>query len=197
MAQWVKNQFAMQETQEMRVWSLGGEDPLEKEMTTHSSILAWKIPWMEEPGRLQLIELLRGGHDWTTLLTQSLRCFSGIALLFLWSNGCCNLISGSSQLVQFSSVTQSCPPLCDHMDCITPGLPVHHQLLELAQTHVHRVGDPIQPPHPLSLTSRPAFNLPQYQGLFHWVSSSHQVPKVLELHLQHQYFQWIFRTDVF
>ena len=65
-AQWAKNQFAMQETQEMRVWSLGGEDPLEKEMATHSSILAWKIPWMEEPGRLQLIELLRVGHEWVT-----------------------------------------------------------------------------------------------------------------------------------
>ena len=67
MAQWVKNQFAMQETQEMRVWSLGGEDPLEKEMTTHSSILALKIPWTEESGRLQSMGLQRLGHDWSDL----------------------------------------------------------------------------------------------------------------------------------
>ena len=66
------------------------------------------------------------------------------------------------------------------MDCSTPGLPVHHQLSELAQTHVHRVGDAIQPSHPLSSPSSPAFNLSQHQGLFQWVSSSHQVTKVLE-----------------
>ena len=66
--------------------------------------------------------------------------------------------------VQFSSVTQSCPTLCDPMDCSTPGLPVHHQLPELAQTHVHRVGDAIQPSYPLSSPSLPAFNLSQHQG---------------------------------
>ena len=68
--------------------------------------------------------------------------------------------------VQFSSVAQSCPTLCDPMDCSTPGLPVHHQVLELAQTHIHRVGDAIQPSHPLSSPSPPAFNLSQHQGLF-------------------------------
>ena len=67
---------------------------------------------------------------------------------------------------QFRSVTQSCPTLCDPMDCSTPGLPVHHQLLELAQTPVHLVGDAIQPSHPLSSPSPPAFNLSQHQGLF-------------------------------
>ena len=81
-------------------------------------------------------------------------------------------------LVQFSSVVQSCPTLCDSMDSSTPGFPVHHQLLELAQTHVHRIGDVIQPSHPLSFPS-PTFNLSQHQGLFQWVSSSHQVAKVL------------------
>ena len=81
--------------------------------------------------------------------------------------------------VQFSSVTQSCLILCDPMDCNTPGLTVHHQFLELAQTHVHWVSDAIQPSHPLSSPSPPAFNLPQHQGLFQWVSSSHQVAKVL------------------
>ena len=78
---------------------------------------------------------------------------------------------------QFSSVTQSCLTLCNPMDCSTPGFPVHHQLLELAQTHVHQVSDAIQPSHPLSSPSPPAFNLSKHQGLFQWVSSSHQVPK--------------------
>ena len=68
--------------------------------------------------------------------------------------------------VQFSSVTQSCPTLCDPMDCSTPGLPVHHQLPEFTQTHVHRVSDAIQPSHPLSSPSPSAFNLSQHQGLF-------------------------------
>ena len=78
--------------------------------------------------------------------------------------------------------------------CMT-GFPVHHQLLEHTQTHVHRVSDAIQPFH-LSSPSPPAFNLSQNQGVFQWVSSSHQVPKVLEFQLQHQsFFQWIFRTD--
>ena len=94
-----------------------------------------------------------------------------------------------------SSVTQSCLTLCDPMDCSTTGLPVHHQLPELAQTHVHWVGDAIQPSHPLSSPSLPAFNLSQHQGLFQWVGSLHQVAKVLEFQLQHSSFQWIFRTD--
>ena len=98
--------------------------------------------------------------------------------------------------VQFSSVTQSCPTLWDPMDCSRPGLPVHHQLLELTQTHVHWVSDAIQPSHPLSFPSPPAFNLSQHHSLFRWVSSSHQVAKVLEFQLQHQSFQWIFRTDL-
>ena len=68
--------------------------------------------------------------------------------------------------VQFSLVAQSCPTLCDPMDCITPGLPVHHQLLEPTKTHVHWVGDAIQPSHPLSSSSPPALNLSQHQGLF-------------------------------
>ena len=93
----------------------------EKRMATYSSILAWEIPWTEEPGRLQS---------------------------------------------QFSLVTQSCLTLCDPMDCSTPGFPVHHQLPELAQTHVHRVGVAIQLSHPLLSPSPPAFNLSQHQSLF-------------------------------
>ena len=101
-----------------------------------------------------------------------------------------------SDFCQFSSVSQSCLTLCDPMDCSTPGLPVHHQLPEFIQTHVHWVGDAIQKSPPLSSPSPPAFNLSQHQGLFKWVSTSHQVAKVLEFQLQHQSFQWIFRTDL-
>ena len=80
-------------------------------------------------------------------------------------------------IYQFNSVVQSCPTLCDPMDCSTPGFPVHPQLPELAQTHVHRVGDGIQPSLSLSSPSPPIFNLSQHQGLFQWVSSSIRSPK--------------------
>ena len=68
--------------------------------------------------------------------------------------------------IQFNSVTQSCQTLCDPMDCSTPGFPVHHQLPELAQIHVHQVSDATQPSHPLPSPSPPAFNISQHQGLF-------------------------------
>ena len=96
-----------------------------------------------------------------------------------------------------SSVPQSCPTLCDPMNHSTPGLPVQHQLPEFTQTHVHWVGDAIQPFHPLSSPSPSALNLSQHWGLFKWVSSLHQVAKVLEFQLQHQSFQWTPRTDLF
>ena len=96
---------------------------------------------------------------------------------------------------QFSSVAQLCPTLWDPMDCSMPGFLAHHQFPEHTQTHDHRLGDAIQPSHPLS-PSPPAFNLSQHQGLFKWVSSLHQVTKVLEFQLQHQSFQWIFRTNL-
>ena len=96
---------------------------------------------------------------------------------------------------QFISVAHSCPTLCDPMDCSIAGLPVHHQLPELAQTHVHQVSDAIQLSHSLLSPSSPYFNLYQHQGLFQWVSSSYHVAKVLEFQLQHQSFQRIFRTD--
>ena len=99
--------------------------------------------------------------------------------------------------IQFSSVVQSCPTLCNPMDYSMPGFPVHHRLPECTQTHVHWVGDAIQPSHPLSSPSPPALNLSQLQGLFKWVSSSHQVAKVLEFQLQHQSFQWTLRTESF
>ena len=98
--------------------------------------------------------------------------------------------------VEFRSVAQSCLTLCNPKKCSMPGLPVHHQLLESTQTHVHWVRDAIQPSHPLSSPSPPALNLFQHQSLFKWVSSSHQVSKVLEFQLQHQSFQWTPRTDL-
>ena len=79
--------------------------------------------------------------------------------------------------VQFSSVAQSCQTLCDPMNRSTPGLSVHHQLLEFTQTYVHRVSDAIQPSHPLLSPFPPAFSLPQHQGLFQGVSCSHKWPK--------------------
>ena len=97
---WVKKPPAMQETQELPVPSVGQEDSLEKAIATHSNILAWEIPWTEEPGRLHSTGSRRVRHDRGT-------------------------------------VTQSCPTLCDPMDCSTPGLPVLHHLLEFSQTHVH------------------------------------------------------------
>ena len=92
-------------------------------------------------------------------------------------------------LIQFSSVARSCLTLCDPTDCSMPGLPVHHQVPEFIQSHVHWVGDAIQLSHPLLSPSLPTLNLSQHQGLFQWVSSSHQVAKVLEFELQHHSFQ--------
>ena len=97
--------------------------------------------------------------------------------------------------VQFCSVTQLCPTLCDPMNRIMPGLPVHHKLPELTQTHVHQVSGAIQPSHPLSSPSPPAPNPSQHQSLFQWVNSLHELAKVLEIQLQHQSFQWTPRTD--
>ena len=101
--------------------------------------------------------------------------------------------------VQFSSVAQSCPTLCDPMNRSTPGLPVHHQLPEFTQTHVHQFSNAIQPSHPLSSLSPPATPPPhpsQHQGLFQWINSSHEVAKVLEFQLQQRSFQWPPRTDL-
>ena len=92
-------------------------------------------------------------------------------------------------------VAQSCPTLCDHMNCSMPGFTVLHCSPESAQTHVHWITDVSQPSHPLLPPSHPAFNLSQHQCLFQWVGSSHQVAKGLEFQLQHQSFQWIFRVD--
>ena len=98
--------------------------------------------------------------------------------------------------VQFSSVAQSCSTLCDPMNRSTPGLPVHHQLPDFTQTHVHRVRDAIQPSHPRSSPSPTTPNPFQHQSLFQWVNSSHEVAKVLELQLQHHSLQRNSRVDL-
>ena len=109
---------------------------------------------------------------------------------------CLSNIYFCSLSVQFSSVAQSCPTLCDPMNHSMPGLPVHHQLPEFTQTHVHRVVDAIQPSHPLSSPSLPAPNPSQHQSLFQWVKSSHEVAKLLEFQLQHHSFQRNPRADL-
>ena len=99
-------------------------------------------------------------------------------------------------LVQFSSVTQSCPTLCDPMNCSMPDLPVCHKLPEFTQTQVHWVSDAIQPSHTLVSPSPPAPNPSQHQSIFQWVSSLHEVAKVLEFQLQHYSLQRNPRADL-
>ena len=153
----------------------------------------------EEPDRLQIHRVTKSGSQlkhnmssqthrlkpqppmWLSLETGLLR--RGLILNMA--------IKFSSVQFSPSAVSNSLRP----MECSTPGLPVHHQLLEFTQTHVLWVGDAIQPSYPLSSPSPPALILSQHQGLFKWVSSSHQVARVLEFQLQHQSFQRIFRTD--
>ena len=108
-----------------------------------------------------------------------------------WDISCAPTQSSVSQSVSqpYRSVAQSCLTLCDPMHCSTPGLPVHHQLLECTQTHVHQVSDAIQLSHSLSSPSPPAPNLSHYQGLFQSVNSSNEVAKVQEFQIQHQSFQ--------
>ena len=148
-----------------------------------------RIPWGSFPMYLHC------SHCWKSHLRFS--CWDPIPPLTLerpfWKV-CLGLLSFSS--VQFSSVAQSCQTFWNPKSHSMPGLPVHHQLPEFTQTHVYWVGDAIQPSHPLLSPSPPAFNLSQHQGLFKWVSSSHQVAKVLEFQLQHQSFQWTPRTDL-
>ena len=166
---------------------------VEKAMAPHSSTLAWKILWTEESGRLQSMGSLRVGHDWMTSLSlftfMHWRSKRQPTLVFLpgESQGRGSLVScclwGRYDIEHlfmylFSSVhLLSRVQLCNPMNWSMPGFPIHHQLPEPAQTHVHQIGDAIQPFHPLSAPSPPAFNLSQHQGLFQWVSSSHLVAK--------------------
>ena len=126
------------------------------------------------------IRLKVGSLDETLVLTDTF-------IVTLWEAG--------AVFCSVSSVAQFCLTLHNPMDCSMLGFPDYHQLPEFTQTHVHPTDDATQPSHPLSSPSPPAFKLSQHQGLFQWVGSLHQVVKVLEFHLQHQSFQWIFRTD--
>ena len=142
--------------------------------------LAWfKVTHCKKGGRKEIGIFFR---NWLDYIKRLLLVFKQIIMSII-------------VMFQFSSVPQSCPTLCDPMDCSTQGFPVHHQLPELAQTHVHQVGDAIQPSHPLSSRS-PAFSPSQNQGLFQWGSYLHQLAKVLEFQFHHQSFQWKFTTDL-
>ena len=159
--------------------SLGQEDPLEKEIATDSSILAWKIPWKEEPGRLQSM----GSQSQRRLTVISL------SLSFFFSRIDLALVKIPCSIVQFSSVAPSCPTLCNPMNRSTPGLAVYHKLPKFTQLMSIELVMPSSPSHPLSSPSLPAPNPSQHQGLFQRVNSSHEVAKVLEFQLQHQSFQ--------
>ena len=260
----VKNLPTMQET---RVRSLNQEESLEKGLATHSSVLAWKIAWTEEPGGLQSMGSQKLGHDWATntftfaytymymyvciyiyiyyihthiySLFQILFhynflgnivgpcCFSilyiavyicqvqasnvSLSCPFPWITKVCflgrwvcfcfvnkficiifldsiykwyHMIFVFLWLQSVSSVTQLCPPLCNPMDCSTPGLPVHHQLPECAQTHVHWVGDAIQPSHPLLSLLLLSSIFPSIMVFSKESVIWHQMAKVLEFQLQ-------------
>jgi len=127
--------------------------------------------------------LFSSGSSWLRNQTGVFCIAGGFLTNWTMRNKWTQFLIHSFSSVQFSSVTQSCPTLCDPMNRSTPGLPVHHQLTEFTQTHVHRVGDAIQPFHPLSSPSPPAPNHSQHQSLFQWVNSWHQVAKVLEFQL--------------
>ena len=212
---------------------------------THSRILAWRIPWTEEPGGLQSTGLPRVSHGWVTDTNTAAHSstwqpwcphpfdiFDSFGSTLFWHQHhpvapewLCRMsehlasdnkhlwrgdlgqvlrqlspceLQGRAAVTVCPSVqfNHSCPTLRDPMDCSMPGLPVHHQLPEFTQTHVHQVSDAIQPSHPLPSPSPPHFYLSQHQGLFEWVSFSHQVAKVLEFQPQHQSFQWTPRTGL-
>ena len=168
--------------QRSRPWSL------QKSMSSHLTIMeAQREQWDQHYLLSQLSE------NWKYVLNQW--CYS-IQISMIWKYIVLSLIisKDANQLYwiqmsskigtlrgYISSVAQSWSTLCEPMDCSKAHFSVHHQLSELAQTHVHRVSDFIQPSHPLSSPSPPAFNLSQHQGPFQWISSSHQVAKVLEL----------------
>ena len=149
---------------------------MKKEIATYSSILVWEIPWAEELVRWKFM----GSQESDTMY---------------WLKN--NIINTYIHNMHVSSVQSlSHVQICNPMNHSTPGLPVHQQLPEFTQTHAHRIGDVIQPSHPLTSPSPPAPNPSQHQGLFQWVNSSHEVARVLEFQLQHQSFQWTPRTDL-
>ena len=180
------------------VRSLGWEDPLEKDMATHSSILAWRIHWTEEPGRLQSMSR-RVAQNWMIFTSISISHWRLKSILFLWynlggnrtlNNPFCNSPSSFSGHIVYCSVSKLCLTLCGPMDCSMPGCPSLYR-------RIHRNSCPLS--QWCFLTTSPSvshflFCLQSFpdQDIFQWVRSSHQVAKVLEL--QHQTFQWVFRV---
>ena len=144
-----------------------------------SSIAGENVKWYNHSGKLSVT------HKTKYALNKNLAlAYLDIYIREMKTDVCTKTCTWISH--QLSLVTQSCPTLCDPMDYSKPGFPVHHQLPELAQTHVHWADDAIQQSHPLSSPSPPAFNLSQPRGLCQWISSYHQMAKWLELQLQHQ-----------
>ena len=152
------------------------------------------LPRQKATAYLKLLKCLRAKPICSS--EKRLRISSSVWASIQWGSRTLGFEGMSACSVQFSSVTQSCPTLCDPMNRSTPGLPVHHQLPEFTQTHVHWVSDAIQLSHPLSSPSPSAPNPSQHQSLFQWVNSSHEVAKVLEFQLQYQSLQWTPRTDL-
>ena len=171
-------------------WTVAHQTPLSMEFSRQEY---WSEFPLSTPG-----DLPNPGIKPTSLMCPAVadKCHLGIQT---WKQPKCPLTDKWIKKLwsdQIRSVAQSCPTLCDPMNRSTPGLPVHHQLPELTQTHVHGVSDAIQPSHPLSSPSLPAPSPSQHQGLFQWVNSSHEVGKILEFQLQHQSLQWTPRTDL-
>ena len=148
-------------------------------MAPYTIILAWKIPRTESlqgysPCSCKKSDTIKTGTVEHNVYVEYVLIYTPIWVYMYWL---------------FCSLAQFCPTLCNPVDCSTPDVPVHHHLQELAQTHGHWVSDAIKASHPLSSCSPPAFNLTQHQGHLKSGGSLHQVPKVLDLELQHQSFQ--------
>ena len=158
---------------------LQGSSPLHNFLNNHCNVHSLAVPG---PNALLMLCVV------SAALQPILNLNKKITWICFWSN-----IISISSVHSLSCIWLFATPWTT---CSTPGLHVPHQHPEFTQTHVHQVSDAIQPSHPLSSPSPPALNLSQNQGLFHWVSSSHQVAKVLEFQLPHQSFQWTPRTDL-
>ena len=167
-------------------WGLKESDSTEWLNWTEPNAYLRKKRWLSFCGALHF--------DFTSsqVIFQAGLILTGLESQIIETDECCP----SNDMSLLISVAQLSPTFWDPMNRSTPGLPVHHQLLEVTQTHVRWVSGAIQPSHPLLSPSPPALNLSQHQGLFQWVSSWHQVAKVLEFQLQHQSFQLTPRTDL-
>ena len=186
------------------IWSTLENVPCALEKNVYSATFGWNVLYNSFKSTWSNISIKAAVSLLTFFLDYLFTDLSGMlkfpTLIFLiWSSlfrsANSFIYSGAPMLSSVQSLSRV--RLCHRMKGSTPGLPVHHQLPQFTQTHVHLVDDAIQPSHPLSSPSPPALSLSQHQDLFKWVSWSHQMAKVLEFQLQHQSFQWIFRTNSF